>query len=51
MKFVLSENVKVGQKIKTGKGWRKIKEVNKSGAMVKEGLIQFGSLIFGWKAK
>ena len=51
MRFTLGTNVQAGQKIKTEKGWRKIKSVNGSGAVVKEGLIEFGSIIYGWKLK
>jgi len=44
-------NVKVGQKIKTGRGWRKVLEVSDIGATVKEGIILFGSTVYGWKNK
>jgi hypothetical protein len=50
MQFKLGTNIKVGQKIKTADGWRKIKEVNSCSARVKEGLVTFGSIIYGWKA-
>ena len=50
MRFKLGTNIQAGQKIKTGDGWRKIKEVTDDGAIVKEGLIHFGNTIYGWKA-
>ena len=50
MKFTLSTNIEIGQKIKTANGWRKIKEITEDGAMVKEGLIRFGDTVYGWKA-
>lgn len=49
MQFKLGNNVKSGQKIKTANGWRKIKQVNSDGAIVKEGLVKFGDIILGWK--
>ena len=51
MTFTLGENIKANQKIKTAEGWRKIKEVTKAGAIVKEGLVLFGSTVYGWKVK
>lgn len=51
MTFTLSKSIKVGQKIKTDSGWRKVKEVTDDGVIVKEGLIKFGSRVFGWKAE
>ena len=50
MTFTLSESIKEGQKIKTSKGWRKVKKVEIDGVVIKEGLIAFGSIIYGWKA-
>lgn len=50
MQFRLGRYLKVGQKIKTENGWRKIKEINESGVTVKEGFILYGSTVFGWKA-
>ena len=50
MTFTLGTNIKVGQKIKTGYGWRKVKKIVNDGALVKEGFIKFGSTIYGWKA-
>lgn len=49
MKFKLGKNIKVGQKIKTSKGWRKVLEVREDGVFVKESFIYFGSEVFGWK--
>lgn len=49
--FVLGPDIQAGQKIKTDKGWRKVKEVTKDGALVKEGLIKFGATVYGWKYK
>lgn len=51
MTYKLGTNVCVGQKIKTAQGWRKIKEVTNSGAVVKEGIINFGEVIYGWTIK
>ena len=50
MTFKLGENIKVGHKIKTLNGWRKVKDVTDKGAIVKEGLIEFGSTVFGFKS-
>ena len=49
MTFKLCKNIKTGQKIKTGKGWRKVKDVTEKGAIVSDGIIEFGSTIYGWK--
>jgi len=51
MTFKLGKNIQIGQKIKTSLGWRKIKNVTSDGAVVKEGLIKFGSTVYGWKAQ
>jgi hypothetical protein len=51
MRFRLSNNIKAGQKIKTAYGWRKVREVTKDGAIVKEGLVRFGHPVYGWKAE
>ncbi len=51
MSFVLGKNIQVGQKIKTQKGWRKVREVTEKGARVTEGIIEFGSVVYGWKIK
>lgn len=51
MTFKLGRNIKVGQKIKTADGWRKVKEVTEKGAIVKGDLVPFGSTVYGWKAK
>lgn len=51
MLFTLSTSVEKGQRIRTTSGWRKIKSVSDEGALIKEGLVPFGSTIFGWKAK
>jgi len=51
MIFTLSESVKASQKIKTSLGWRKVLSVGASGVMVKEGLVRFGEVVYGWKAK
>ena len=51
MTFKLGKNIMVGQRIKTQFGWRKIKSVSSEGALVKEGLVTFGSNILGWKLK
>lgn len=50
MTFTLSNNIKVGQKIKTINGWRKVKDIIDSGVVVKEGIIEFGSIVYGWKS-
>lgn len=50
MRFTLGKNIKVGQQIKTSRGWRKIKDVTDEGVIVKEGLIYFGNTVFGWKS-
>lgn len=49
MYFTLNDTIKIGQKIKTINGWRKIKEVTEEGAIVKEGVIKFGQIVYGWK--
>lgn len=51
MSFTLGKNIKAGHRIRTTVGWRKIKSVTSDGAIVKEGLIPFGSTIWGWKAE
>ena len=51
MTFKLGKNIRVGQKIKTGTGWRKIKEVVENGAITKDGFINFGAIVYGWKLK
>ena len=50
MTFTLSKTIQTGQRIKTTKGWRKVKEVTDTGAVVKDGLVKFGDTVFGWKA-
>jgi len=49
MNFKLGTNIESGQKIKTLHGWRKVKEVTIEGAVVKEGIIKFGDIVYGWK--
>lgn len=49
--MTLSDNVKIGQKIRTCNGWRKILEINETGVLVKEGQVSFGHTILGWKIK
>ena len=51
MIFKLSKNISAGQKIKTRYGWRKVKSVNDIGAVIKEGTIIFGDIIYGFKSK
>ncbi len=51
MTFKLGTNIEAGQKIKTRFGWRKVLSVTETGAMVKEGLIEFGETVYGWKRK
>ena len=51
MTFKLSTSIEVGHKIKTGKGWRKVIEVNEEGAKTKDELIKFGDTVYGCKAK
>lgn len=51
MKFTLSDSVKVGQKIKTVNGWRKIIKITETSAIVKDDIINFGDRIYGWKLK
>ena len=49
MTFKLGKTITVGHKIKTRDGWRKVIEVTSEGAVVKEGLIKFGDIVYGWK--
>lgn len=49
MIFTLGTNIKVGHKIKTSCGWRKVKELTAEGVLVKEGIIKFGDILYGWK--
>ena len=51
MLFTLSSSVVKGNKINTTFGWRVVKEVTDEGAIIKEGLIKFGTRISGWKKK
>jgi len=51
MTLKLGKNVQVGQKILVWGGWEKIIEVNEIGAMTKKGLVKFGEMVGGWKAK
>ena len=51
MTFKLGINIKPGHKIKTENGWRTVLQVTKNGAIVKEGLIEFGKTVYGWKNK
>ncbi len=51
MTFKLSTGIKVGHKIKTINGWRKVREVTDEGALVREGIIKFGETVCGWKAR
>ena len=48
MNYKLGTNIQVGQKIKTSNGWRKVLRVTDSGVTVKEGIISFGEIIYGW---
>ena len=51
MVFKLGNNIKAGQRIKTQSGWRKVIEVTERGAIVKEGVIEYGQIVYGWKIK
>ena len=51
MKSILSNNVQVGQKIKTLSGWKTVKKVTGRGAETESVLIEFGQMIYGWKAR
>jgi len=51
MTFKLGKNIKIGQKIKTKKGWRKIKEVTEKGVIFSDGELKFNDTVFGWKSK
>lgn len=51
MKMTLSKNIQKGQRIRTTHGWRKVRETTNNGVLVKEGIINFGSEIYGWKGK
>jgi hypothetical protein len=46
----LSTLIKVGQKIKTSKGWEKVIEVTIDGARTKDSFVKFGDEVSGWKA-
>lgn len=46
----LGRNILVGQKIKTSLGWRIVKQVTDEGVVVKEGVVKFGTPVFGWKS-
>ena len=50
MVFRLGKNIKVGQKIRTASGWRKVLSVTDEGAKTKDGVIKFGETVYGWKA-
>ena len=50
MNFKLGSTIKVGHQIKTAKGWRKVLSVTSEGAMTSDGLVTFGTMVFGWKA-
>ena len=51
MKMTLGKTIAKGQKIKTCAGWRTVLEVTEHGARLKEGVLEFGDVIFGWKVK
>lgn len=51
MTFKLGRSIQVGQKIKTNDGWRKVLKIDERGAFVKEGLIEYGQTVYGWKSK
>ena len=51
MDYRLSNQVKVGQKIKTSNGWRRITSLTNEGVYVREGFVKFGDTIYGWKLK
>ena len=50
MTMVLGKNILVGMRIKTRHGWRKVKQVTDDGVVVKEGVVKFGTPVFGWKS-
>ena len=49
MQFKLGKNIEVGQKIRVGRYWRKIKKVTEEGVFVKDSFIPFGSTVYGWR--
>jgi hypothetical protein len=51
MTFVLGKSIKVGQKIKTLNGWRKVIAITDIGALTKDGVTAFGDTVYGWKSK
>jgi hypothetical protein len=50
MVFKLGSAIKVGHQIKTEQGWRKVLSVTEEGVTTKDGLIKFGTTVYGWKA-
>ena len=50
MTFKLGRSIQVGQKIKTSNGWRTVLKMDERGAIVKEGLIEYGQTVYGWKS-
>lgn len=50
MDMTLGKSIAKGQKIRTYSGWRTVLEVTEDGARLKEGVLEFGQTIFGWKA-
>ena len=51
MVFKLSKSIKEGQKIKTNKGWRKVKVVTDTSAILSDCEVYFGDTVYGWKSK
>lgn len=49
MTFTLSNNVKIGEKIKTSSGWEKITCISKTGIETKSRTVNFGDIVYGWK--
>jgi hypothetical protein len=50
MNFKLGTTIKIGHQIKTYKGWRKVLSVTDEGAITTDGLVKFGTMVYGWKA-
>ena len=51
MIFKLSKSVKIGQKIKTLNGCRKVIDITDVGVLTKDGVTAFGDTVYGWKSK
>lgn len=49
--MILSNGIKVGQKILVNGTWIKVEEVTKDGIKTKLGFMVYGSNVQGWKLK